>query len=184
MFRAAVLRVVGEWSGEPADVVVLNLDERYRRRIMMKGVRGLAFLLDLSQAVTLRNGDGLVLDDGRIVEVVAAAEPLTEISAKDVATLIRIAWHLGNRHLQVQMVAKKLRIRRDPVIEDMVRILGAELTQIEAPFDPEGGAYSGGSTASHSHHHHHHSGHLDHDHAAEPVSYSVIDDRTGAYDGV
>ena len=87
MLHAHTVVPAGTWSGEPADSVVLDFDERYRRRFAMTGVRGLKFLLDLNEATMLRGGDGLKLDDGRIVEVVAAPEPLTEIRASDAATL-------------------------------------------------------------------------------------------------
>ena len=131
----------GAWSGEPADTVVLDYDERYRRRVAMTGVRGLGFLLDLPEAVMLRAGDGLKLEDGRIVEVVAAPESLIEIRAADAAALTRIAWHLGNRHLPTELMRNSLRIRSDPVIEEMARGLGGAVVAIEAPFNPEGGAY-------------------------------------------
>ena len=83
MLRASHVIAAGGWSGDPADSVVLDYDERHRRRVAMKGVRGLEFLLDLDEAVMLRGGDGLTLDDGRIVEVVAAPEPLAEIRAAE-----------------------------------------------------------------------------------------------------
>ena len=125
MQHAHSVRPAGSWSGEPADTIVLDYDDRYRRRIAMTGVRGLAFLLDLPEAVMLRAGDGLALEDGRIVEVVAAPEELAEIRGADAAALVRIAWHLGNRHLPTELLKKSLRIRRDHVIEDMARRLGA-----------------------------------------------------------
>jgi urease accessory protein len=153
----------GGWSKEPADSVVLDFDERHRRRVAMTGVRGLEFLLDLPEAVTLRAGDGLHLDDQRIVEVVAAPEPLAEIRAADAASLTRVAWHLGNRHLPTELLRKSLRIRRDPVIEDMVLGLGAQVVAIEAPFNPEGGAYVK-AAASHAHDHGHRGHDHDHDH--------------------
>ena len=81
MLRAETVIPAGAWSGEPVDSVVLDFDERHRRRVAMTGVRGLDFLLDLPEAVALRAGDGLALDDGRVVEVVAAPEPLAEIRA-------------------------------------------------------------------------------------------------------
>src|SRR4029078_2518720 len=103
----------------------------------------------------------------RLIEVVAAAEPLVEIRGADPLHLIRVAWHLGNRHLPTQIMPKGLRIRRDHVIEAMVKGLGARIIEIEAPFDPEGGAYAASHTpdshAAHDHGHHHH-GHGDHDH--------------------
>jgi urease accessory protein len=168
MLHAHSVVAAGAWRDEPADTVVLDYDERHRRRVAMTGVRGLSFLLDLPEAVMLRAGDGLELDDGRVVEVVAAPEPLAEIRAADAAALTRVAWHLGNRHLPTELLRKSLRIRRDPVIEDMARGLGAEVLAIEAPFNPEGGAYVRGPapTHAHDHGHEHHDHH--HDHAAEP----------------
>src|SRR5580658_3881084 len=124
MLHAHSVRPAGSWSEEPADAVVLDYDDRHRRRVAMTGVGGLAFLLDLPEAVMLRGGDGLLLDDGRIVEVVAAPEPLAEIRCKDAVALARVAWHLGNRHLPLELTRRALRIRRDHVIEDMARGLG------------------------------------------------------------
>jgi len=130
----------------------------------MTGTRGLEFLLDLESAVALRGGDALVLEDGRLIEVVAAPEPLLEIRGQDPQHLVRIAWHLGNRHLPTQITGRALRIRRDHVIEAMVKGLGARVVEIEAPFDPEGGAYAGDGHALETHAHEAH-GHAGHDHA-------------------
>jgi urease accessory protein len=167
MIRATEVKPHHRWTAAPADTVVLDFDDRHRRRMAMTGTRGLEFLLDLEQATALRSGDALLLEDGRLIEVVAAAEPLLEIRGSDPHHLIRVAWHLGNRHLPTQIMPKALRIRRDHVIEAMVKGLGARVIEIEAPFDPEGGAYAG---ASHGHAHegeeHHHTGHDHaHDHA-------------------
>jgi urease accessory protein len=169
MLRATSVKAAQTWREEPADTVVLEFDDRHRRRLAMTGTRGLEFLLDLPEVVALRGGDALVLEDGRLIEVVAAAEPLLEIRARDAMHLVRIAWHLGNRHLPMQVTAKGLRIRRDHVIEEMVRGLGARVIEIEAPFDPEGGAYAGsGHAHDHAHHDHDHAhhdhGHHGHDH--------------------
>src|SRR5580693_6326774 len=147
MIRATRVQGQHRWTEAPADTVVLDFDNRHRRRMAMTGTRGLAFLLDLESAVALRGGDALVLDDGRLIEVVAAPEPLAEIRGADPQHLVRLAWHLGNRHLPTQIFAKGLRIRRDHVIEAMVQGLGARVIEIEAPFDPEGGAYDGGGHA-------------------------------------
>jgi urease accessory protein len=165
MLRADKVVPAGKWSGVPADTVVLDFDERYRRRVTMTGVGGLEFLLDLAEATMLRGGDGLRLEDGRVVEVVAEPEPLAEIRAADAAALTRVAWHLGNRHLPTEILPKALRIRRDPVIEAMAVGLGARVIALEAPFNPEGGAYvkAEGGAESHHHGHGHGDGH-DHDH--------------------
>jgi urease accessory protein len=171
MIRAAQVRGQHRWTEAPADTVVLDFDDRHRRRMAMTGTRGLEFLLDLESAVALRGGDALVLDDGRLVEVVAAPEPLAEIRGADPQHLVRLAWHLGNRHLPTQIMPRGLRIRRDHVIEAMLKGLGARVIEIEAPFDPEGGAYAGGGhghaaenqAPGHAAHDHSH-GHGDHHH--------------------
>jgi urease accessory protein len=185
MIRATQVRAQHRWTQAPADTVVLDFDGRHRRRMAMTGTRGLEFLLDLENATVLRGGDALVLDDNRLIEVVAAPEPLAEIRGSDPQHLVRVAWHLGNRHLPTQIMPKGLRIRRDHVIEAMVKGLGARVIEIEAPFDPEGGAYAGGGHVpesdphqhmvhdhsshdhgDHRHHHdeHRHDEHRDHDH--------------------
>ncbi len=177
MLRADKVIPAGQWSGAPADTVVLDFDERYRRRLVMTGVGGLDFLLDLSEAAMLRGGDGLRLEDGRIVEVVAAPEPLAEIRAADALALTRVAWHLGNRHLPTELMPKALRIRRDPVIEAMAEGLGARVIPLEAPFNPEGGAYvkaEASAATPHAHDHHH-----DHGHAHDRDHERHDDDRHG-----
>ena len=144
-----VLRA-GNWRAADAiDRVVLDADERYRRRIVLTGERGFKFLLDFAEATPLRDGDGLLLDDGTIVVVVAKPEPLVEIAASadagdPAAAMARLAWHLGNRHTDVEITGGRLRMRRDHVLEDMLSGLGAVLTVIEAPFEPERGAYQHG----------------------------------------
>jgi urease accessory protein len=151
----------------------------------MIGTRGLEFLLDLEHATALRGGDALVLEDGRMVEVVAAPEPLIEIRGADPQHLVRLAWHLGNRHLPTQIMGKGLRIRRDHVIEAMVKGLGARIVEIEAPFDPEGGAYAEAAPADshaqhgHSHHEHGHDHGHAHDHDHHGRDHHVHDEHCG-----
>jgi urease accessory protein len=180
MIRATQVLGQHRWTHAAADTVVLDFDDRHRRRMAMTGTRGLEFLLDLENAVALRGGDALVLEDGRLVEVVAAAEPLVEIRGADPLHLVRVAWHLGNRHLPTQIMPKGLRIRRDHVIEAMVKGLGARIIEIEAPFDPEGGAYA----SSHAHapeaHAHAHA-HSSHAHA-EAHAHSSHDHDHGHHD--
>ncbi|MEQ8967412.1 MAG: urease accessory protein UreE [Azospirillaceae bacterium] len=135
----------------PIDTVTLAYDDRYRRRIRLATDGGGSVLLDLPQAVVLGDGDRLVLDDGATVRVVAAPEPLVRVTGD----LVRLAWHIGNRHLPCQIGLEALLIRRDPVIEAMLAGLGATLAPVEAPFDPERGAYAGGSAHGHGHHHAH-----------------------------
>ena len=143
----------GQWDKKVAvDLVTLDAGERHRRRAVLTGEHGLAFLLDLPHATVLRDGDGLVLDDGAIIRVAGKPEPLVEISAASVSDLARISWHIGNRHVDVQVLGDKLRIRRDHVLEEMLHGLGARLRHFEAPFEPEAGAYGHG-------HHHNGEGH-------------------------
>jgi urease accessory protein len=152
MRRATDIRLAGTWNATAAiDRVVLDADERHRRRIMLTGERGTKFLLDLSRATALRDGDGLVLEDGTVVRIAGKPEPLVEIAAASAHELARLAWHIGNRHTDVQVVGDKLRIRRDHVLEEMLRGLGARLTPLEAPFDPEPGAYGHGHDHDHGH---------------------------------
>jgi urease accessory protein len=175
LIRATKIHPQHRWvETAAADTIVLDFDDRHRRRMAMTGTHGLEFLLDLDEALALRGGDALVLEDGRLIEVVAAAEPLLEIRGTDPHHLVRVAWHLGNRHLPTQIVGKGLRIRRDHVIEAMVKGLGARVIEIEAPFDPEGGAYAGSEShrhdtqthaaPDHRNHDHNHHGSVDHKH--------------------
>src|SRR6202795_1510677 len=165
MIRATRVEGQHRWTQAPADTVVLDFDDRHRRRMAMTGTRGLEFLLDLENAVALRGGDALVLDDNRLIEVVAAPEPLLEIRGADPQHLVRVAWHLGNRHLPTQIMPKGLRIRRDHVIEAMVTGLGARIIEIEAPFYPEGGAYAAPHAHADDGHAHGHGGHDHSSHA-------------------
>jgi urease accessory protein len=152
--RSQSILPAGTWNPETAaDEVLIDFDRRHRRRIVLKTESGQSLLLDLPQAARLRDGDGLQLDTGPIIRVRARPEPLAEIHAHSDAELIRIAWHLGNRHLPVQLLRDKIRIRRDHVIEAMVEQLGGHIDLLEAPFDPEAGAYAQGEQHGHSHSH-------------------------------
>jgi urease accessory protein len=162
MFRVISIKQPNEWNAASAvDRVVLDAGDRNRRRIVLTGEKGTEFLLDFEKPVTLRDGDGLVLDDGSIVLVAGQPEPLIEISAHSALDTVRLAWHLGNRHTDAQIVGDKIRIRRDHVLEDMLRGLGAHLHAIEAPFDPEQGAPAHEHGHAHAHEHDH-----EHDHGA------------------
>jgi urease accessory protein len=141
--RATKVIAAESWDGAgEIDSITLDADARHRRRVVMTGDGGTVFMLDLPKATALRNGDGLVLDDGAMVRVAGKPEPLVEIAAANAQALARLAWHLGNRHTDVQIVDGRLRNRRAEVVEAMLRGLGATLTPVEAPFDPEPGAYA------------------------------------------
>jgi urease accessory protein len=149
--RATQVLPAGSWNtAHEVDRVLLDYDNRHRRRIVLHGERGTEVLVDLPHATHLRDGDGLSLDNGGVIRVCARPEKLLEIHVHDDGELVRIAWHLGNRHLPVQVLDDRIRVRADHVIEEMVEGLGGHVESIEAPFDPEAGAYAGG------HHHHGH----------------------------
>jgi urease accessory protein len=144
MRRAIEVHSRAHWPEEGAvDTVTLAYLDRHRRRIRLVADSGEIFLLDLARAHHLSDGDGLELDAGGYLRVRAAPEPLLEIEAVDRADLLRIAWHLGNRHFPLQVAGERLRIRADHVIADMVTGLGGRITRLDAPFDPEVGAYTG-----------------------------------------
>lgn len=159
MMRVREILAAGTWEGAPADSVVLDREDRHRRRAVLDCAGGTNVLLDMPKAVHLHHGDALVLEDGRLVAILAAAEDLVEIEAASADDLLRIAWHLGNRHLPTQLVPGALRIRRDHVIEDLVARLGGRMMPLVAPFDPEGGAYGHGTVSGHDHAHSHGHGH-------------------------
>jgi urease accessory protein len=161
MERVVDILHAGHWpAAEQRDSITLAYDDRHRRRLVMRAEGGTEFLLDLPEAAVLREGDGLRLAGGGYVGVRAAAEALIEVTVRSRQELARLAWHLGNRHLQTQIEDGRILIRRDHVIADMLCGLGATIREVMAPFDPESGAYSGGQ----SHHDHDHGHGHDHDH--------------------
>ncbi len=167
MRRTPELRRSGVWAAS-AEVATVTLPcaDRHRRRILMRDDAGGDFLLDLPEATQLRDGDGLVLEDGTIIRVIAAEEAVADITCGDAIHLTRVAWHLGNRHTPVQVLPDgRLRIAHDHVLESMVEGLGATVERARAPFQPEGGAY-GGHGASHGHDHHGHGHSHDHGHGS------------------
>lgn len=140
--RAIRVLPAGSWPAATAcDHITLTYDERHRRRLRFTAANGTVFLLDLARTTVLRAGDGLALEDSRIVRVEAAAEPLLAVTADSPQRLLRLAWHIGNRHLPAQLQAARLLIREDPVIEDMLRGLGAVVEHVSEAFSPEPGAY-------------------------------------------
>jgi urease accessory protein len=142
MLRAVQVLKAGSWQVAPIDRITLSYDERHRRRLRFLADAGTEFLLDLPRTAVLRGGDGLRLEDGRVILVAAADEPLLEITAADSEQLARLAWHIGNRHLPAQLEEGRILIRDDAVIAAMLEGLGARLRRVTAPFAPEGGAYA------------------------------------------
>jgi urease accessory protein len=154
MHRVTSIKLAADWNAATArDRVVLDANDRNRRRIVLTGEQGTTFMLDFSVPVSLRDGDGLVLDDGSIVLVVGANEQLLEIAGPNALETVRLAWHLGNRHTDVQIVGAALRIRFDHVLEEMLRGLGARVQGLAAPFDPEPASPHGHGHTHHGHDH-------------------------------
>jgi len=150
--RACTHRSAGEWpSAKAVGSLTLDFDQRYRRRCRLTDDLGQDLLLDLPDAVAMADGDGLQLDDGSWLRIQAATELVVEIRHTDPSQFVRLAWHLGNRHLPTEIRDQVLRIRPDHVIEQMLDGFGAELIKVQVAFQPEGGAYG-----RHQHHHHDH----------------------------
>ena len=137
----------GTWTG-PAEPCALDYDARFLRRKVLNTDAGDSFLVDLPHTTSINHGDAFEMNDGRKIQIIAAAEDLLEVTGHD---LPRIAWHIGNRHTPCQIGEGRLLIQRDHVLKDMLIKLGAELAEVSEPFTPEGGAYGHGRTHGHSH---------------------------------
>ena len=158
MHRAFIHLPAGHWPQEKAaGSLTLDFDARHRRRFRLAADQGEDILLDLPKAVAMADGDGLQLEDGRWLKVQAAAELIVEVRHKDPNQLVRLAWHLGNRHLPTEIRDQVIRIHPDHVIEKMLVGFGAELRTVHDAFQPEGGAYRGhGHYYNHDDSGHHH----------------------------
>ncbi|MDE4133160.1 urease accessory protein UreE [Phaeobacter sp. QD34_3] len=148
---------------EPQDWVLLDYEARFLRRKVLTTQGGARLLVDLPQTTSLDHNGVLVLEDGGEIAVVAAPEELLEITSDEEGELVRLAWHIGNRHTPCQISPQRLLIQRDHVIRAMLEQLGARVTEVTEPFTPEGGAYGHGRTHSHDHGHTHSPEH-GHDH--------------------
>ena len=166
MLRATtIVRKAAVKADRVADTVTLDHEGRHRRRVALTGDGGLAFLLDLDKAAVLNDGDALKLEDGRLVQVKAAPQPLLAITAENPLRLMRLAWHIGNRHTPAEITADAIYIERDHVLAEMVRGQGGTATPVERSFQPERGAYEHDCGHDHGHAHHHDHGHAHgHDH--------------------
>jgi urease accessory protein len=152
----------GEARDRRVDTLILNAEQRRMQRGFVFGAKGTCVELDFADPVVLRTDDALLLDDGSSVEVVAEAEPLLEVRA-DFPLLARLAWMLGDRHVAVEILPARIRLRRDPALEALLTRAGGKVVAVEAPFEPEGGAYSASGDDAAPHHHHGHEHHA-HDH--------------------
>ncbi len=151
--RATTVSLANEWPAErERATVTLDYDGRHRRRIRLVADSGEPFLLDLPHAARLDEGDGLELENGGYVRVVAAAESVVDLSCPTVSETAQVAWHIGNRHIPIQTLPDgALRIRNDHVIVEMARRLGAQIQPRQAPFSPEPGAYAARGDGRHEH---------------------------------
>ena len=174
MLRVTRVTTSADWLTDPEDRVVLTYEYRHRRRITLTSEKGVEFLLNLASVPDLKDGDGFLLSNGKTILIAAAPEELMEITCADSLQLARVAYHLGNRHLPVEIAPGVLRIHADHVVGDMAKGLGAKVALVQAPFNPEGGAYAEaaghaahaeehvhGPGCGHDHHGHDHG----HDHA-------------------
>jgi urease accessory protein len=177
MLRAtAIVRKAAVKADRVADTVTLDHENRQRRRIALTGKGGLGFLLDLDKPAVLNEGDALKLEDGRLIAVDAAPQDLLEIRAENPLRLMRVAWHIGNRHTPAEITADAIYIEDDHVLAEMVRGQGCSLTKVMRPFRPERGAYDHGHGHDHSHDHgHDHEGHAHglHDHGHHDHGHKV-----------
>lgn len=144
---AQTLHRAGQWPRLSTARVVLGYEDRFLRRKRLVTASGESFLVDLAETANLLAGDAFELEDGRLVEIAAAEEPVLVIRGE----LVRLAWHIGNRHTPCQIEPDRLLIRADHVLADMLRGLGATVTEAREPFTPEGGAYGMGRTMGHAH---------------------------------
>jgi urease accessory protein len=168
----AVVRRAAVAPERVVDSITLDHEGRHRRRLHLTGSGGTGFVLDLERAMALEDGDALELEDGGLILVRAAPQAVLEVRAASPLALLRIAWHIGNRHTPAEISETAITIEDDPVLAEMVRGLGGSVTPVNRPFRPERGAYDRAGTHSHSHghghghghHHHPHDHHQDHDH--------------------
>ncbi len=154
MFRAtSVVRKAAVRADRVVDTLTLDHDDRNRRRLALKADGGLDVLLDLDKATALGDGDAVKLEDGRLIRIKAAPQNLLEIRAENPLRLMRVAWHIGNRHTPAEITADAIYIENDHVLAEMVRGQGCAMTTVERPFQPERGAYDHGHDHGHDHAH-------------------------------
>jgi urease accessory protein len=165
--RATRVLRAGDWPADQESAsVTLDYEDRHRRRIRLRTDDDQVVQLDLDEATRMADGDGLSLESGGFVRIVAAEESVADLRCHDLVETARIAWHVGNRHIPVEVLPDgALRIRFDHVIVEMAERLGAHVTLLKAPFSPEPGAYAEASeSAGHSHAHSHTQHGHGHDH--------------------
>jgi urease accessory protein len=162
MPRTQKVLAKGEPRGEIADTLLLKFEDRCRQQGFVFGGKGTCIEFDFPEAPHLRTDDLLVLDDGRLAEVVADVEPLLEVRAKDFAAVARLILTLGNRHLPVQILANRIRLQNRPEIAALLAEHGLAGVDVSAPFEPGDDPHR--HAHDHGHHHHHDHGHAHHHH--------------------
>lgn len=166
MLRAtSVTRKAAVKQDKVVETLTLDHEDRNRRRVALKGDGGLDILLDLDKPTALNDGDAVKLEDGRLVLIKAAPQRLLEIRAENPLRLMRVAWHIGNRHTPAEITSDAIYIENDHVLAEMIRGQGCAMSEVERPFQPERGAYDHGHDHGHDHHGHDH-GHEHHAHGA------------------
>jgi urease accessory protein len=170
MLRAtSIVRKPAVKADKVVDTVTLDHEGRSRRRIALRGDGGLDFLLDLDKAAVLNDGDAVRLEDGRLIQVRAAPQRLLEVRAENPLRLLKVAYHVGNRHAPAEITADAVYFEEDHVLAEMVRGQGCTATVVMRPFQPERGAYDHDCGHDHGHgdhhHEHHRHEHRDHGHA-------------------
>jgi len=152
--------------GEIIDTLLLKFDDRRKQHGFVFGGKGTCIELDFPAPPRLRTDDLLVLDDGRLAEVVADIEPVVEVRAKDFAAMARLVLALGNRHVPVQIFANRIRLQKLPEIVALLAEHGLDAIEVAAPFEPDDGAHGHGHDHGHDHgHHHEHDHHHGHEHS-------------------
>lgn len=145
-------------DGKASGVLALDYEARFLRRKRLLTTSGEAVLVDLPETISVEEGDAFEAEDGRVFAISAEAEPLLRITGE----IVRLAWHIGNRHTPCEVATDHLLIRDDHVLAGMLEQLGATVEKVQGPFRPEGGAYGHGRTHGHDHGHEH-----GHDHGHE-----------------
>jgi urease accessory protein len=188
MLRAtSIVRKAAVKAEKIVDMVTLDHDDRQKRRVALKGEKGLDLLLDLDRTTMIGDGDALKLEDGGLVAVRAAPEKLLKITAENALRLTRIAWHIGNRHTPAEITADAIYIGADHVLAEMVRGQGGLAEEIVRPFQPERGAYDHGGHdhhgRGHDHSHDHSHGHdHHHEHLEKPAAAAAAHDHGHKHD--
>lgn len=163
MPHAVAILAPGAPRGPVVDTLILDSEQRRTAHGAARGIKGTPVSWDFHTPVALHTDDVLALEDGTAVEVVAAVEPLFEVRS-DMPALARIAWMLGDRHVAVQVLPNRIRLRADAALAPLIAASGAKVVRIDAPFEPEGGAYAAAAAGHDRAHGHGHIGAHDHSH--------------------